>query len=50
MLNSPEMKERLAADGSEAAAPTTPGELKKSFIKDVDKWEKLVKTSGIKLE
>ncbi len=50
IVNSTEMKEKVAADGSEAVALTTPEELRKDFVKEVDKWNNLVKTSRIALE
>jgi len=49
VMNSPEMKARLAAEGTEAVPPKTPREFQRTFIEQVDKWEKFVKTSGIKV-
>ena len=48
-MNSPEMKGRLAAEGAEAAPPRSPAEFKQTFARQVDMWEKFIKTSGIKL-
>ncbi len=49
IMSSQEMKERLAADGTEAAPPASPDEFRKMFIKEVDKWEKFVKATGIRV-
>ena len=50
IINSPEVKEKLAADGSEAAPPNSPAEFKNRFAKEVDKWEQFIRKSKIKLE
>lgn len=50
VLNTPEMKEKIAAEGAEAAAPHSPAEFKDMIGREISKWEKLLKTPGIKLD
>ena len=50
LMNSPEMKEKLAADAAEAAAPNTPEDFRKAIAREVEVWDKFIKTSGIKIE
>lgn len=48
-MNTPEMKRRLAADGAEAAPPNSPAEFKRVFAKQIEMWERFIRTSGIKI-
>jgi hypothetical protein len=48
-MNSADMKERLAAEGTEAAPPISPEEFRKMFTNEVNKWERFVKKSGIRV-
>ena len=48
-LKSPEMQERLAGLGVDAAG-TTPAEFKAMFAVEVEKWAKVVKAAGITLD
>jgi tripartite-type tricarboxylate transporter receptor subunit TctC len=48
LMNSPEVKERLAADGAEAAAPNTPAQFRDLIHAEIVRWGKLVKNLGIK--
>lgn len=50
ITNSPEMKQKVAADGAEVAPPASPAAFKDKFAKQIDMWEKFMKTSNIKLE
>jgi tripartite-type tricarboxylate transporter receptor subunit TctC len=50
MMNSPEMKEKLTADAAEAAPPNTPEDFRKIITREVELWDKFIKTSGIKIE
>ena len=50
IMNAPEMKQRVAADGAEVAPPASPGAFKEKFAKQIDMWEKFIKTTNIKLE
>ena len=50
IVNAPDVKEKFAADSSEAAPPYTPEELRKLFFAEFDKWDKVVKSANIKLE
>ena len=50
VMNSPEMKEKLAADAAEAAQPNTPEDFRKIITREVEVWDKFLKTSGIKIE
>jgi tripartite-type tricarboxylate transporter receptor subunit TctC len=49
VLNQPDMRERIVADGSEPVG-NTPEEFRRFMRADLDKWAKLVKESGAKLE
>jgi len=49
ILNQPEVRDRIVADGSEPAG-TTPEEFRAFLVADVAKWAKLVKESGAKLD
>jgi len=48
-LKSPEMQERLAALGVDAAG-TTPAEFKALFTAEIGKWAKVVKAAGVVLD
>ncbi len=50
IVNAPDVKEKFAADSSEASPPYTPEELRKLFLAEFDKWDKVVKSANIKLE
>jgi tripartite-type tricarboxylate transporter receptor subunit TctC len=49
VLNRPDVRERIVADGSEPAG-TTPEEFRQFMLADLAKWAKLVKESGAKLD
>jgi tripartite-type tricarboxylate transporter receptor subunit TctC len=49
ILNQPDVKGRIEADGSEPAG-TSPEEFRRFMRADMDKWAKLVKESGAKLD
>lgn len=46
IVNSAEVKERLAADGAEAAAASSPAQFKKLYRDEIDRWAKFIKRSG----
>jgi tripartite-type tricarboxylate transporter receptor subunit TctC len=48
ILRLPDIQEKLAADGTEAV-PSTPAELSKAISNEIDKWTRLVNTTGLKL-
>ena len=50
IMNSPDMKQKVAADGAEVAAPALPAAFKDKFAKQIEMWEKFMKTTKIKLE
>ncbi len=50
VMNTPEMKEKLAADAAEAAPAHTPEDFRKAIAREVEVWDKFIKTSGIKIE
>ena len=50
IMNSPEVKEKVAADGAEAAPPGSPAEFSRRFAQEMGMWEKFIKSSGIKVE
>ena len=47
-VNAPEVKEKLSADGAEAAAPNTPAQFRDVIAREIVKWDKLIKTGVIK--
>jgi tripartite-type tricarboxylate transporter receptor subunit TctC len=47
-VNAPEVKEKLAADGAEAASPNTPAQFRDVIAREIAKWDKLIKTGVIK--
>ncbi len=49
ILNSPEMRERLTAQGAEPA-PTTPGEFAAFIRSEIPKYARIVKLSGAKVD
>jgi tripartite-type tricarboxylate transporter receptor subunit TctC len=49
VLNRPDVRERIIADGSEPAG-TSPEEFRQFMLADLAKWAKLVKESGAKLD
>jgi len=54
-MNAPEVKEKLAGDGAEAAAPNTPAQFRDVIAREIAKWDNLIKagvikTSGIKID
>jgi tripartite-type tricarboxylate transporter receptor subunit TctC len=48
VLNLPDVKERLANDGSEPS-PGTPAALKKKLASELDRWGRLIKQANLKL-
>lgn len=50
IIGSPEMKGRITADGAEASPPNSPAEFKERFAREIEMWEKFIRTSGIKVE
>lgn len=46
LLDLPDTRARIAADGAEVADKNTPAQFKEFFRKDADRWEKLVKNSA----
>jgi len=48
IMNSPDMRERLVADGAEPAPVLTPAATRERFVNEFAKWEKVIKISGIK--
>jgi tripartite-type tricarboxylate transporter receptor subunit TctC len=49
ILNEPQVRERIVADGSEPVG-STPEEFRRFMRADLDKWAKLVRESGAKLD
>jgi tripartite-type tricarboxylate transporter receptor subunit TctC len=49
LLQAPDVKERLAAEGSTVVA-STPEALREHLRRDIAKWQNVVKTANIRLE
>lgn len=49
ILNQPDVKSRIESDGSEPVG-SSPEEFRRFMHADLNKWAKLVKESGAKLE
>jgi tripartite-type tricarboxylate transporter receptor subunit TctC len=49
ILNQPEVRERILADGSEPVG-STPEDFRRFLVADLAKWAKVVKESGAKLD
>lgn len=50
IIQSPDMRARITADGAEPAPANSPAEFKVRFAAQISMWEKFIKTSGIKVE
>jgi tripartite-type tricarboxylate transporter receptor subunit TctC len=50
VMNTADMRDKLAADGAEPAPAHTPAEFKATVIRQYNQWEKFINTSGVKLE
>jgi tripartite-type tricarboxylate transporter receptor subunit TctC len=48
LMNSPEVKERLAADGAEAAAANSPAQFRDLIHAEIVRWGKIIKSLGLK--
>jgi len=49
VLNSPEVRERLASQGVEAT-PTTPEEFGRLLVSDLERWAKVIKAANVRIE
>ncbi len=47
VVNAPEMKERLAADGAEAAPPNTPTQFRDLILAETARWNKIINNLGL---
>ena len=47
-MGAPALKERLAADGAEAAAPNTPEEFRKLVHAEISRWDSVIRKLGLK--
>lgn len=50
VTNSAEMRDKIAADAAEVAPPNTPQEFRKLVTREIQTWEKIIRTSGIRIE
>lgn len=50
IVNSADVKERLAADGAEAAMPSSPAQFKNLYLSEINKWADFIRKSGIKFD
>jgi tripartite-type tricarboxylate transporter receptor subunit TctC len=48
VMGSPEIKERLAADGAEAAPSNTPAQFRDLINSEIARWGKIIKSLGLK--
>ena len=49
VMTAPEVKERLAADGAEAAPPNTPEEFARVIADEIKRWDAFLKRTNLKL-
>ncbi len=49
-INTPEMRDKIAADAAEIASPNTPKDFGALLTREIAMWEKFVRTSGIRIE
>jgi len=47
IVNSPEMKARLATDGAEAAAPNAPAQFQELIVSEAKRWSVIIKRLGL---
>ena len=47
-MNAPEVRDKLAGDGAEAAPPNTPAQFREVISREIAKWDKLLKAGVIK--
>ncbi len=47
VVNAPEMKDRLAADGAEAAPPNTPAQFRDLILAETRRWGKIINNLGL---
>jgi tripartite-type tricarboxylate transporter receptor subunit TctC len=50
IVNSADLKERLAADGAEAAPPSSPEQFRSLYLSEVNKWAAFIRKSGLSLD
>ncbi len=50
VVGTPDIKAKLAADGSEAAPPYTPAQFKARVAKEVERWDQFIKKEKINLD
>ncbi len=50
IMHSPEVMKRVAADGAEVAPPNSPSQFRDRFVQEMEMWEKVIRSSGIKVE
>jgi tripartite-type tricarboxylate transporter receptor subunit TctC len=48
ITNSPEIRDRLAAEGADPAPPAPVEKFREEFLREVDKWQKITKRSNVK--
>jgi tripartite-type tricarboxylate transporter receptor subunit TctC len=48
VIGAPEVKERLSADGAEAAPPNTPSQFRELINAEIARWGKIIKSLGLK--
>ncbi len=50
IMNSADMQAKLAADGAEASEPKSPAQFAKAINDEIDRWDKVIKTSKLTFE
>lgn len=50
IMNAPEMRKRLAADGAEPAASMSQAQFKDLYLAEINKWVEFIRKSGVKVD
>lgn len=50
IMHMPDVREKLAADGTDPAPVKTPAEFRDTFVREVNRWENFFRTTKLKIE